>query len=175
MHGNKKFNTYNLDGEFGIGYTRKGEKFYFDLDDYDLIKDLCWYIESGGRVCARNPDNKTPFKLHRIVMQVENTNIEVDHIDHNQWDNRKVNLRPCSHKENMKNKNMLKSNTSGYIGVWFRKDTKRYTARIDVNGKTINLGCYGDIESALIARLTAEKLYYGEFSSQKELFERYNI
>ena len=37
----KKYNTYDLSGEYGIGYTSKGEEFYFDLDDYDKIKDYC--------------------------------------------------------------------------------------------------------------------------------------
>ena len=36
---NKKFNEYNLSGEYGIGYTAKGEEFYFDLEDYYKIKD----------------------------------------------------------------------------------------------------------------------------------------
>lgn len=38
---NKKYNTYDLSGEYGIGYTSKGEEFYFDLEDYDKIKDYC--------------------------------------------------------------------------------------------------------------------------------------
>ena len=47
---NKKYNTYNLSGEYGIGYTTKGEEFYFDLEDYDKIKDYCWYIDENGYV-----------------------------------------------------------------------------------------------------------------------------
>lgn len=35
----KKYNTYDLSGEYGIGYTEKGEEFYFDLEDYDKIKN----------------------------------------------------------------------------------------------------------------------------------------
>ena len=39
----KKCNEYNLDNEYGIGYcSNTGSKFYFDLEDYDLIKDYCW-------------------------------------------------------------------------------------------------------------------------------------
>ena len=37
-HG-KKYNTYDLTREYGIGYTTNTEEeFYFDLEDYDLIK-----------------------------------------------------------------------------------------------------------------------------------------
>lgn len=36
----KKKNEYDLSGEYGIGYTtNKGERFYFDLEDYDKIKN----------------------------------------------------------------------------------------------------------------------------------------
>jgi hypothetical protein len=175
MHGNKRFNQYDLSGEFGICYTRKGEEIYFDLEDYDLIKDHCWYIETGGRVCARNKNNKTPLKMHRIIMHIEDTKTEIDHENHFQWDNRKSNLRVCSHSQNLKNTKIESINTSGYKGVWLRKDTNRYSARIEIDGKRINLGCYATLEEALIARLKAEKEYFGEYSSQKELFEKYNI
>lgn len=37
----RKYNTYDLSGEYGVGYTFKDEEFYFDLEDYDLIKDYC--------------------------------------------------------------------------------------------------------------------------------------
>ena len=36
----KKYNTYDLSGEYGIGYSNSGKEFYFDLDDYDLIKEI---------------------------------------------------------------------------------------------------------------------------------------
>lgn len=48
---NKKYNTYDLSGNYGIGYTSNGKKFYFDLDDYDKIKDYCWF-NTKGYMCA---------------------------------------------------------------------------------------------------------------------------
>lgn len=46
-------NTYDLSGEYGICYTAKGTPFYFDLEDYDLIKDYAWYERLGYAVCKR--------------------------------------------------------------------------------------------------------------------------
>ena len=47
---NKKYNTYDLTGEYGIGWTSNtNEEFYFDLEDYDKIKEYCW---------ARNKDTR---------------------------------------------------------------------------------------------------------------------
>lgn len=40
----KKYNTYDLSGEYGIGHTSNGKEFLFDLEDYDLIKNYCWTI-----------------------------------------------------------------------------------------------------------------------------------
>lgn len=37
---NRKQNIYDLTKEYGIGYTFKGEEFYFDLEDYDKIKNI---------------------------------------------------------------------------------------------------------------------------------------
>lgn len=42
---NKRYNTYDLSGDFGKGYTSKGEEFWFDKEDYDKIKDYCWYFD----------------------------------------------------------------------------------------------------------------------------------
>ena len=39
----KKYNQYDLSNDYGIGYTSKGEKFYFDIDDYEKIKNDYWY------------------------------------------------------------------------------------------------------------------------------------
>ena len=48
----KKYNTFDLSGDIGIGYTTKGEEFYFDIEDYDKIKDICWSIDAYGVVVA---------------------------------------------------------------------------------------------------------------------------
>ena len=45
---NKKYNKYDLSGEYGIGWTSNtNQEFYFDLEDYDKIKDYCWIYNKG--------------------------------------------------------------------------------------------------------------------------------
>ena len=40
---NKKYNKYDITShDYGIGWTYDGYEFYFDLLDYDLIKNYCW-------------------------------------------------------------------------------------------------------------------------------------
>ena len=62
----KKYNTYDLSGEYGIGYTSKGEEFWFDLNDYNKIKDYCWYYNSNGYLCSQNANCKHIY-FHRLT------------------------------------------------------------------------------------------------------------
>lgn len=76
-------------------------------------------------------------------------------------------------KENMYPKRSL----SGIIGVTPVKDSnpQKWKAYITVNKKNINLGSYFDKNDAIIARLNAEREYWGEFAPQRHLFEEYGI
>ncbi len=179
MHGNKKFNIYDLSGEFGIGYTLKGEEFWFDLEDYDKIKYACWFVEPKGRLVSRNYETSgktTPIKFHRLIMGFPDPKeFDIDHIFGNQLDNRKEYLRICLHKENIRNIKIPVNNTSGFIGVYFRKDTGKWLAKIEVDTIVIRLGNFVNKEDAIIARLQAELKYFGNFAPQRHLFNQYNI
>lgn len=62
---NKKHNKYDLSGEYGIGYTFQGKEFYFDLDDYDKIKNYCWYIDNqNGYVMTKDKNAQISYELY---------------------------------------------------------------------------------------------------------------
>lgn len=163
----KKYNTYDLSGEYGIGFTSKGDPFYFDLEDYDKVKDVCWYLTKlkyiGGHFQGK------PVLLHSFILG-KNSKMVIDHINHNTADNRKKNLRICSHCQNRMNHKIYKNNTTGYSGVRFCKASNKWTAQISVNYKTINLGTFGSKKEAIDVRKKAEKKYFGKFA-YKEDFE----
>ena len=163
----KQYNTYNLNGEYGIGYTNKGQEFYFDLEDYDLIKPYCWHIDNGYVVArSLNMDN-TIVCMHRLVMGlVQNDGLRVDHIFHNTNDNRKEKLRLVTRSQNLMNSKMFKNNTSGYKGVYYNKKKKKWDAKITINQEDINLGRYANIEDAIEARRVAEEKYFKEYKYQ---------
>lgn len=73
----KKKNTYDLSGEYGIGYTEKGECFYFDLSDYNKIKDYYWRISKQGYIVAHDKKNHTEISMHQLICGYK----ETDHID----------------------------------------------------------------------------------------------
>lgn len=91
-------------------------------------------------------------------------NLEIDHINCLKNDNRKSNLRICSHINNLHNRKSHNKNKNEIIGVNFVKKSKKWHASICVNGKNINLGYFDNKEETIKARLEADKKYYGEFS-----------
>ena len=119
MSKNKKYNTYDLTGEYGIGYITKGEKFYFDLEDYDKIKDYCWFVGDEGYLKAYSPDLSRIVSIHRIITGLSDLSYDIDHKNGklSRNDNRKSNLRIATRSQNNMNKDKQKNNTSGVSGV----------------------------------------------------------
>ena len=159
-----KFNTYDLSGEYGIGYTLKGEEFYFDLEDYNKIKNYCWHIDGRGYVTT-NEHNQKNKKIQMHILLFPSIK-EIDHKNHKKYDNRKNNLRDVNHFENMMNCSTKSNNTSGVTGVNFRRDKNKWEVRITVNKKCIRLGYFRDFVEAVRVRINAEREYFGEFAYQ---------
>lgn len=164
-HG-KKYNTYDLSHEYGIGYTNKGDKFFFDLEDYDKIKDICWYKTSRGYITGHLcDDNGKEIKMHQLVMNWDkDSGLIVDHI-HSQYkhDNRKCNLRLTTQANNCKNRGLSSNNTSGIPGVSWNKNSQKWTSYIRINNKHVLLGSFKNKQDAIEARKEAEGKYFGEY------------
>ena len=132
---NTKENIYDLNKEHGVGYTSNtNEKFYFSLEDYELIKSYCWHeviTKVGYHV----------LKAWDIKEQKEITMAELlgcknyDHANRNTLDNRRENLRPATLENNAQNRTKQRNNTSGFIGVCWNKNDQLWVARIGLNGK----------------------------------------
>ena len=165
----KKLNKYDLTGDYGIGWTSNTNKeFYFDLEDYDKIKEYTWREDERY---VKTMINKKKLKLHQFL--------GFDYYDHenrNCFDNRKNNLRKCDQADNAHNHSKAKNNTSGFIGVTFRKDIQKWESYIYLSKKRKNLGDYANKEEAIKARLEGELKYFGpQFSPQRDLFKKYKI
>ena len=173
----KKYNNYSdkLNDEYGeyyIGYTSNTNKeFYIDADDYDKIKDYCWY-ESKNEGFSRLETN---INGKIVRMHIFLGYKYYDHEDRNELNNRKYNLRSCTAQENSINKGKRKDNTSGITGVSLNKSRNTWVAQITVTKKTITIGSFKNKDDAIKARLKAEAEYYGEFAPQKYLFKEYGI
>ena len=87
-------------------------------------------------------------------------NLVIDHINGNHYDNRIVNLRLVTIKENCKNKSLPRNNTSGHQGVFFNKRDDKWYASIYAGNKRIHLGIFSNKDDAIAAR-KAEEIKYG--------------
>lgn len=171
----KKYNKYDLSGEFGIGYTFKNEPFYFDLEDFDLIKDYCWNIAiNDGYVVTNREKGKSLLRMHRLIMGIDDER-KIDHQDRKRNNNRRENLRIATNQQNMMNRGLASNNTSGIVGVSWSIDKNKWEVYIRKNKRKF-LGRYDNFEDAIIARLKGELEYFGiEFAPQRHLFKQYGI
>lgn len=164
----KKYNKFEINQELCIGHCDNGESFMCDKEDYDLIKDYYWKFDNNGYVKASTLRDgygchKSSIFLHRLILNCSDDEI-VDHINGNKSDNRRSNLRICTHSQNSMNRHTTSHNKCGKVGVTYRAYKNKYEAYIYVNGKNIYLGCYTDKDDAIKARIKAEQKYYGEFA-----------
>ncbi len=162
----KKSNIYDLSGEYGVGYTSKGEPFFFDLEDYDVIKDYTWFIGTGkinGYVVSGTKNRKHTL-MHRLIMNYDGP-CDIDHIHGNETrnDNRKCNLRIATRSQNNMNKGVAVSNT-GIMGVHKLKHNNKFRAYICKDGTSVNLGDFDNIEDAILARRKAEEDMFQEYA-----------
>lgn len=155
-------NSYDLSGEYGIGYIGD-EEFWFDKEDYDLIKKYTWYKDKDGYIVSDT--HKSHTKLHRLILNPD-PSLDVDHIYGNKTrhDNRKSNLRVCTRGQNSRNKIDMSNNTSGCIGVVWHKHANKWMASLTVNNESIYLGLFANKQDAIKARIEAEKKYFKDFA-----------
>lgn len=162
-----KRNKYDITSfDYGIGWaTNTNKEFYFDLEDYDKIKDLCWCENDQGYLISNSLNRKTAIRLHRYILNLHNQSKPIiDHINNCRNDNRKKNLRIATRQTNQINRKANINSTLGIKGVAEAQTKGKYIARIMVNGKNIHLGTFNTLEKAKEARNKAEKKYFGEFA-----------
>lgn len=142
-----------------------GEFTILDNEDYEKLSLFSWFLDKGyaKRVAVKGKDKKV--SMHREIMNAPK-GFDVDHINFNKLDNRKINLRICSREQNNKHREKYKNNTTGYKGIKFRKDliSKPFVARITVDGKEVHLGYFKNKKEAAFAYNLAAIKYFKEFA-----------
>ncbi|MEK6884406.1 MAG: HNH endonuclease [Nanoarchaeota archaeon] len=145
----------------------QGKYALVDNEDFERLNQFKWCF--NGRYAVRsiyNPKNKKweIWYMHWSIIGKPPQKTETDHINCNGLDNRKENLRIVTQNENRMNRGKQKNNTSGFKGVAWYKDYKKWTARIMANGVSMYLGVFDDKNKAAKAYNDASKKYHKEFS-----------
>ena len=108
------------------------------------------------------------YQLHRIAWAMHNgsipVNYQIDHINHNESDNRIENLRLATPTENTRNTRARFGN-SKYKGIYFDKSRAKWKAQYQLNGKRKHIGYFKDEKEAAKAFTKITAPIYKEFAA----------
>lgn len=162
--------TFTDDGRTGYGWLHDGTRFLFDAEDYEKIKDTNWYRnlnkDDSHRLYITTHNG---VYLHRYIFPNVPAGYEVDHISLDTLDNRKCNLRVCTHQQNQCNQPLQRNNTSGVSGVSFYPPRNKYRARIKASQHDIHLGYYPTFEEAVQARNVGMRCMFGDYGRYNDV------
>ena len=143
-----------------------------DDEDFEWLNQWKWCIQKNERnnYAMRGKYAKgggglerETIKMHRVILNAQKGQ-EIDHINHNGLDNRKQNIRICTHQQNMQNQSCNKNTSSKYKGVTFDKKAGRWRAQIRHNNITTRLGVFKIEQVAAKAYDAKAKELFGEFA-----------
>lgn len=107
-------------------------------------------------------------RLAYLYMTGEWPPFEIDHEDRNPSNDKWSNLRPASDTQNQANRPCRKDSKLGVKGVIKVYDGKRvgskYAARIQRDGKRVNIGYFSSVKEAKAAYDKEAKHLFGEFA-----------
>jgi hypothetical protein len=140
-----------------------------DDEDREYLCKSKWHVLRehdrcyAGRTEPNINGKHVAILMHREIMKTPK-GMDVDHINGDGLDNRRINLRNCTRSQNLMNKKVGERNTSGYKGVCLDAVRKKWRSYIFVGGKQEFLGRHGTpIEAAQTYNAAAMK-HFGEFA-----------
>lgn len=117
-----------------------------DLADYGKVRGIRWNRRtSGPRSYAIADTANGKVLMHHLIRPLVDGK-EVDHADGDGLNNRRGNLRLCTHGQNMRNRAKHVTKSSRLKGVY--RDRDRWRARIVRDGIAYNLGNFESEEAA---------------------------
>lgn len=144
----------------------KGSDSVVDDDIFEFVKNIKWHLNKAGYICYSKNNNKV--FLHRLIANTPDGYV-TDHINGNKLDNLRSNLRVTTDKYNRINSGMRSDNSSGFRGVWYRKNRKRWQSEIKIDGKKYSLGCYSTPEEAASAYNKKAIELFGTYARLNEI------
>lgn len=162
-------NEYEIRGDVSVIFVmRKGRKIecLIDTDQLEKINSFsgtwCAVKDSKSELIYVRGDHvrngcRKVIPLHRFIMQTPKE-LVVDHINHDPLDNRKINLRNVTRKQNAQNRKDQRNNTSGARGVSWHKASKKWRVQISEDGRRTHVGSYSQFDLAANSSKIARKI-----------------
>jgi hypothetical protein len=121
-----------------------------DDSDFARLSKMQWHVVNfHGKFYAYITIDGRNRPMHRYIMRPRKGRV-VDHINGNTLDNRRCNLRSCTHQNNICNSKLYRNNKSGFRGV-FKHGENRFTAQVTSCGKTLYIGMFKNALDAAVA------------------------
>lgn len=123
-------------------------------------------LRSDGRTVVRIGDRSRPLVMrYRIIWALVHgvyPDHEIDHINCNPSDDRPENLRAATSSQQKWNRRTTSRNKAGAKGVM--EFGNKYTAQIQVNGKSTHIGVFDTVADASAAYFDFAKRVAGDFA-----------
>jgi hypothetical protein len=151
----------------------RGKVALVDDEDFERINQFTWHCSNRGYAMRSLPrlfGRRKAILMHREILATSG-NVEIDHANMDKLDNRKANLRICTHGQNMHNYKKPITNASGFKGVSWHEQNKKWRATLQVGGHQLHLGTFDDPTEAARAYDIAARKYHGEFAKLNFLGE----
>lgn len=161
--------TIRIEGDVAYVPLSKGYEAIIDAKDAKLVSWWSWYANEKPRTVyavAKIPKSSgsSVLKMHRLLTNAPE-GMDVDHINGNDLDNRRSNLRVVTRAENRANSKGRRDSASGLKGTTFIKAKNRWRATITVRGVLHHLGSgFKTAQEAHEAYLAAAKRLNGDFA-----------
>lgn len=158
-------NTYSIVGDLAyIGLCDRAGAVVAEaiIDRYDLDRVIAYGRWSRVPVPHQPTSfyvfcNKRRMSLHRLIAG-NPAALFVDHENGNPLDCRRANLRPCTHTENMQNRQGAnRSSVSGVRNVYWHKYHQRWEVRVRVDNRRFFIGRFDDLADAETAAIEARR------------------
>jgi hypothetical protein len=132
----------------------RGKVALVDADDYQRLIVHKWYAVKGRYTFyavrgAWKNKKMIRISMHREILGLNKGDGKIsDHKDRDGLNNRKYNLRIVNYHLNAWNRKTRNDNASGFRGVSWHKQRKKWQVRISRDGIRIYCGIYPNLEEA---------------------------
>jgi hypothetical protein len=164
--GSRWLNNYFIIDEITIVQLNQETFMICDTSDWDLLKQYTWHFNktNGYCYCFLYTPNKERFSFHSKIM---NDLKDVDHINRNKLDNRRINLFHCGdpikqRSIQLRNRKMKLNNITGEKNIKINKNSIEVEITVKYKGirkkKQFSIAKYGFENALQLARDAKEEM-----------------
>lgn len=145
-----------------------GKHTLVDVADLEWLSQWKWHTHLSGEVFYAgrfqwDGQKNWHISMARLILGLTDSSLYADHKNGDTLDNRRSNLRVATYVQSLANRRRYKNNVTGFKGVGWDCQRKKYRARLKHGGKTVHSSFHDTPEQAFDAYKHAAVSLHGEF------------